>query len=104
MRPNPQETADLVTFTREILNGKPYFLWSDAIANLPMILRLMEIRKLQYLYSSIADDLNAAGQIDQLEKWWDELYRLGPQFGYYPEVSKFWLMQNNWIHLQTYLP
>ena len=26
MRPNPQETADLVTFTEEIHNGKFYFL------------------------------------------------------------------------------
>ena len=26
MWPNPQETADLVTFTEEILNGKLYFL------------------------------------------------------------------------------
>ena len=26
MRPNPQETADLVTFTEEILNGKLHFL------------------------------------------------------------------------------
>ena len=30
MRPNPQETADLVTFTEEILNGKLNFLSSDA--------------------------------------------------------------------------
>ena len=28
MWPNPQETADLVTFTEEILNGKLYFLCS----------------------------------------------------------------------------
>ena len=28
MWPNPQETADLVTFTEEILNGKPHFLCS----------------------------------------------------------------------------
>ena len=26
MFPNPQEPADLVTFTEEILNGKRYFL------------------------------------------------------------------------------
>ena len=26
MQPNPQETADLITFTEEILNGKLYFL------------------------------------------------------------------------------
>ena len=29
MWPNPQETADLVTFTEEILNGKLQFLWSE---------------------------------------------------------------------------
>ena len=28
-RPNPQETADLVRFTEEILNGKLHFLCSD---------------------------------------------------------------------------
>ena len=28
MWPNPQETAELVTFTEEILNGKVYFLCS----------------------------------------------------------------------------
>ena len=30
MSPNPQETADLVTFSEEILNGKFHFLWSEA--------------------------------------------------------------------------
>ena len=29
MSPNPQETADLVTFTEEILNGKVHFLYSE---------------------------------------------------------------------------
>ena len=29
MLPNPQETADLVTFTEEILNGKLHFLCSE---------------------------------------------------------------------------
>ena len=29
MWPNAQETADLVTFTEEILNGKLHFLYSD---------------------------------------------------------------------------
>ena len=31
MWPNPQETADLVTFTEQILNGKLHFLCSDGI-------------------------------------------------------------------------
>ena len=29
MRPNPQETADLVKFVEQILNGKLHFLCSD---------------------------------------------------------------------------
>ena len=31
MRPNPQETADLVTITEEVLNGKLHFWGSVAI-------------------------------------------------------------------------
>ena len=34
MWPNPQETADLVTCTEEILNGKLHFLCSVNINNL----------------------------------------------------------------------
>ena len=29
MSPNPQKTADLVTFTEEILNGKIHFLYNE---------------------------------------------------------------------------
>ena len=32
MWPNPQETADLVAFTEEILNGKLHFLCSESSA------------------------------------------------------------------------
>ena len=34
MQPNPQETAYLVTFTEEILNGELHFLWLEADSNL----------------------------------------------------------------------
>ena len=34
MWPNPQEIADLVTFTVEILNGKLHFLCSDGDSEL----------------------------------------------------------------------
>ena len=33
MSPNPQETADLVTFTEEILNGKLYFFAQSFLAS-----------------------------------------------------------------------
>ena len=37
MHKNPQETADLVTFTGEILNGKPYFVCSVSLSSKPAI-------------------------------------------------------------------
>ena len=36
MRANPQESADLVTFTEEIRNGKLHFLCSDISKKLPL--------------------------------------------------------------------
>ena len=37
MWPNPQETADLVTFTEEFLNGKLFFLCSDCVITFSML-------------------------------------------------------------------
>ena len=59
MMPNPQETADLIAFTKEFLNGKLHFLcivircltgfwirtWLSVIAN------LLDSRKIQFYYS-----------------------------------------------------
>ena len=42
MWPNPQETADLVTFTEEIIHGKLYFLCS--VDNIWMFQNSREIR------------------------------------------------------------
>ena len=39
MSPNPQETANLTTFTEEILNGKLHFLCSETNVHLKTILR-----------------------------------------------------------------
>ena len=51
---------------------------------------LVEI-SLQKIYNiftaAYVDYLTAAGPVDQLQKWWDEIWRLGPRFGYYPEGS-----------------
>ena len=40
MRPNPQETVDLVTFTeeKEILNGKLHFLCSEMFKKIQMMM------------------------------------------------------------------
>ena len=58
-----------------------------AIAIVPMILMLVEIslqRNCNTFTTAYANDLTAAGPIDKLKKWWDELCRLGPKLDYYP--------------------
>ena len=48
------------------------------------------------------DDVTAADEIIQLGSWWNILYKLGPKFGYFPEVPTFWLILNsNVIHYST---
>ena len=39
-----------------------------------------------------ANDLSAVGRISELKVWWDNLIKLGPKFGYYPQPSKSWLI------------
>ena len=47
MWPNPHETADFVTFTKEILNGKPHLLCSNfAVADTQEIMYLKKINPL----------------------------------------------------------
>ena len=52
---------------------------------IPMILRLVEPSlqgNCNTFAAAYANELTAAGLIDQLMKWWDELYRLCPKFSY----------------------
>ena len=37
-----------------------------------------------------ADD--GAGTLDQVLRWWNEIQKLGPNFGYFPKPSKTWLI------------
>ena len=60
-----------------------------------MILMLVEIilhGNCNTFTAAYAEDLNAARTIYQLKKWLDELCRLGPKLGYYPEGGKSWLV------------
>ena len=60
-----------------------------------MILMLVEIilhRNCNTFTAAYAEDLTAARTIYQLKKWLDELCRLGPKLGYYPEGGKSWFV------------
>ena len=39
-----------------------------------------------------ADDACGAGSILEIKKWWDALNTLGPDFGYFPNAKKCWII------------
>ena len=41
------------------------------------------------------DDFSAAGNLQNLRRWWSVLTEIGPKFGYYPEPTKTWLGVSN---------
>ena len=72
--------------------GDPVAMAVYAIAIIPFILIILEITESYSEGTSkaaaYADDLTAAGCIPRLKYWWDQLYELGPKFGYFPQASK----------------
>ena len=67
--------------------GDPLAMGMYAIAVTPII------RHLRSFYQTVqqvwyADDAAGAGSCDNLKMWWDELNRIGPLYGYYPNASK----------------
>ena len=73
--------------------GDPVAMVIYAIAIIPLILMLVEIRMQNNMHTkraAYADDLTVAGPINQLRTLWNTLCRLGPKFRYFPEGSKSW--------------
>ena len=60
-----------------------------AISTIPLTNRLSNKNTKQAWY---ADDASAAGEIHVLRYWWDHLVHLGPDYGYYLNAPKTWLI------------
>ena len=61
-----------------------------SISTILMIRELAQITNIKQIW--YADDGGAGGTLEGLKKWWDEVCRLGPAIGYYPNASKTWLV------------
>ena len=75
--------------------GDPVAMAIYAIAILPLILLLVEASVAKdhtTISAGFADDLTAAGKINELLFWWKQLCWIGPDFGYFPEATKSWLI------------
>ena len=59
------------------------------IAVIPLIRKLSLHQTTQVLF---VDDATAGGQITPLREWWEKLQKIGPDYGYYPNAAKTWLI------------
>ena len=60
-----------------------------AVGTRPLINRLGDVVDPQLCKQCwFADDSASAGKILEMKKWWDEMNRVGPKYGYYPKASK----------------
>ena len=60
-----------------------------AIAVNPLIRQLKSDTTKQIWF---ADDATAGGKLTDLRNWWDILTNVGPDYGYFPNASKTWLI------------
>ena len=75
--------------------GDPIAMLIYAIAIIPLILRSVEEVESKHKFAKIAafaDDIAGAGKLNGLRILWDEICRLGPKYGYFPQPSKTWLI------------
>uniref|UniRef100_A0A1X7V433 Reverse transcriptase domain-containing protein n=1 Tax=Amphimedon queenslandica TaxID=400682 RepID=A0A1X7V433_AMPQE len=57
-----------------------------AVATIPLVRRLEDIS----IYKQVwyADDLSVTGDFNNIRVWFENLLRIGPEYGYFPEPSK----------------
>ena len=69
--------------------GDPLAMVMYAIAITPLIHRLKDDRIKQVWF---ADDATAGGSLTHLKAWWDHIVQVGPEYGYFPNATKIWLI------------
>ena len=60
-----------------------------AVAITPLIHRLADENLKQVWF---ADDASAGGRLQHIKNWWDNISQIGPEYGYFPNASKTWLI------------
>ena len=69
--------------------GDPLAMAMYAMAVTPLIHQLKQETTKQVWF---ADDATAGGNLTNLREWWDRLTSTGPDYGYFPNPSKTWLI------------
>ena len=69
--------------------GDPLAMSIYALATLPLIWKLQVTSTKQIWY---ADDATDAGKLAAIKHWWDRLVTCGPDYGYFANPPKTWLL------------
>ena len=68
--------------------GDPLAMAMYAISTMPLIRRLIQsIQQVWY-----ADNATAGGRLHPLRVWWNTLKEIGPEYGYFVNPTKSWLI------------
>ena len=68
--------------------GDPLAMSMYALATIPLIKRVSRnVTQVWY-----ADDASGVGSVNHLREWWDKISSIGPNFGYFANASKSWLV------------
>ena len=65
--------------------GDPLAMVMYAIATIPLIEKLVSDGVKQIWY---ADDAAVGGDLVRIKKWWDDLQKFGPDYGYFSNPTK----------------
>ena len=80
--------GEVISSCEGTTQGDPLAMAMFALAVLPLIDSLKsEVKQCWYV-----DDASAGGRLQDLKSWWDKLTLLGPQYGYFPNPEKTWLI------------
>ena len=72
--------------------GDPLAMAMFALATVPLIRKIAIPGSVQAWF---ADDSASGGKLTSLRQWWDLLSRNGPNYGYYPNAKKTFLLVKN---------
>ena len=75
--------------TEGTTQGDPLAMAMYALGVLPLIHRLSTNAIKQVWY---ADDATASGELFKIRSWWEHLVEIGPQYGYFQNASKAWMV------------
>ena len=81
--------GDVIYSQEGTTQGDPLAKAMYVVAITPLIHRLSEERIKQVWF---ADDATAAGKLSGVKDWWNNISKIGPEYGYFPNADKMWLV------------